>query len=295
MTEKPSESLNHWGTFPQRNKRHRFPGTKSGWLHVLVLALLSMGLWLNCGNQHSYEILDTPYQIVDQWGKSRAYTVYIPSSRKGIPLLVYFHGVMSDGFNSIPALADYTGSPVEETGLVEFCRRNHIMLLAPRPAYTYTFLNRRASGWLPFEREADGVEQLIDRIIKEYPVSAGEVYLAGISAGAGFCHHLANHRPGFYSAILSHSQGYVNEKNDLLKPGIPGPQFGVVFAYTRGDYDNLVDVCVGSERIYRQSGYQTVLLKNLAPINHSWDRESNRRFWRYLKKVGRHLDSTNVR
>lgn len=295
MIKKPSESLSHWGIFPRRNKRYRIRVPGFSLIPGLVLIFLFMGLCLSCGKRHSYRILDTPYQIIDQWGESRVYKLYLPPARTRIPLLVYFHGVMSPGFKDIPTLSQYTGSPVEETGLVEFCRQNHIILLVPRPAYTYTFLNRQASGWLPFERETDGVEKMIDRIVEKYPVSVEEVYLAGISAGAGFCHHLANHRPGYYRAILSHSQGYVSEDNNLLKPKIPGPQFGVVFGYTRGDYDNLVDICVRSERIYRQSGYRTVLLKNLAPLNHSWDRESNRRFWRYLQKVGRDSDSKNLR
>ena len=205
--------------------------------------------------------------------------------------MVYFHGVMSEGFKSIPALKNYTGSPVEQTGLIEFCKRQGIILLVPRSAYRYTFLDQEATGWLPFNKEIDGIEKMIDLVVEKYPVSSKDIYLVGISAGAGMCHHLANHRPDFYGAIFSHSQGYVNKNNRLLKPAVKGPGFGVVFCYTLGDYDNLIKICVESEKIYRQAGYLTVMLKNLSPESHSWDRASNRRFWRYLQKVKRQANS----
>ena len=240
-----------------------------------------------CGSKERYRIIETPHPVTDRWDNPRTYRLYLPPSGEKMPLVVYFHGIMSDGFKKIPSLRDYTGSPVEETGLIEFCRRRGIVLLVPRPAYHYTFLNQEATGWLPFEKEMDGIEKIIDRVVETYPISPKDIFLAGISAGAGLCHHLANHRPGFYSAILSHSQGYVDAENHLLEPSVKGPEFGTVFCYTRGDYDNLVQICIESERVYRRFGYRTVLLKNLAPETHSWDRASNRRFWRYLQRVKR--------
>ena len=287
MMKRPSESLNPWGTFPQRNKPNRFG--KPGWIPIFyfLIPLLVLSTWSGCGNPDAYQILDTPHQVIDQWGKSRVYTLYRPPGQKKFPLLVYFHGVMSDGFKSIPALKNYTGSPVEETGLIEFCKRQGIILLVPRSAYRYTFLNQEATGWLPFNKEIDGIEKMIDLVVEKYPVSSNAIYLVGISAGAGMCHHLANRRPDFYNTILSHSQGYVGQDNILLKPTVEGPRFGVVFCFTRGDYDNLIDICIQSEKIYRKSGYRTVLLKNLPPKSHSWSRESNRRFWRYMQNVGR--------
>jgi predicted esterase len=240
-----------------------------------------------CGQDRGYQVVDSPHPVVDRWGNPRTYRLYMPRSGTQAPLMVYFHGVMSDGFQNIPTLRGYTGSPVEETGLIEFCRRQGIILLVPRPVYRYSFLNQEATGWLPFEKEMDGIEKMIDLVVGKYPVSRQDIFLAGISAGAGMCHHLANHRPGFYSAILSHSQGYVDAGSHLLEPAVEGPQFGVVFCYTRGDYPDLIRICQESEKIYRRFGYRTVMLKNLSPENHSWDKESNRRFWRYLQKVKR--------
>jgi len=250
--------------------------------------ILILFVCLNCKDSASYQILKTPYPVVDRFGKNRSYQIFIPAEIQAqLPLLVYFHGVRSAEFKSIPALSNYTGSPVEETGLIGFCRINRIILLAPEPAYSYTFLDKISKGWLPFEKEMDGIEKLIDLVVKKYPIDQNKIFLAGISAGAGFCHQLANKRPDFYNAILSHSQGYVDEKGRILIPKVPGPQFGVLFCYTRGDYKNIIDITTNSEKKYRSLGYRTLLLKDLPPRTHRWSNGSNRRLWRYLQKVGR--------
>lgn len=289
MTRKPLKSWSRLATFPPTSSQDRSlfcPGLTGKPVAGLMVLMLLM-VFTGCHSHQEYQILDSPFPVTDRWGKERPYRVYLPPLKQKMPVLVYFHGVMSEGFKFIPSLKNYTGSPVEETGLIGFCRRNGIILVVPRAVYTYKFLGKTASGWLPFDRECPGIERIIDVLVKNVPVSEGQIFLAGISAGAGMCHHLANRRPGFYSAVLSHSQGYVDQDSRLLKPVVPGPQFGVVFAFTSGDYDNLIEICLASERIYREAGYQTVLLKDLPPKNHSWSKESNARFWRVMQAVGR--------
>jgi hypothetical protein len=288
MTKKPLKNWNHWGISPGKNNQFKSRvRLESKGLAVWLPAMLLLMLFSRCNSSQSYRMIDSPFPVTDSWGKARPYRVYLPPLDKPMPMMLYFHGVMSDGFKTIPSLKNYTGSPVEETGLIGFCKRNGIILVVPEAVYSYEFLGQAASGWLPFEKECPGIEKIIDVLVKRYPVSANHIYLTGISAGAGLCHHLANRRPWFYNAILSHSQGYVDRDSQLLKPAVPGPQFGVVFCYNRGDYKNLIDICLKSERIYREAGYRTVLLKNLPPENHSWSSGSNRRFWRYLLEVGR--------
>jgi pimeloyl-ACP methyl ester carboxylesterase len=141
-------------------------------------------------------------------------------------------------------------------------------------------------GWL-IDKEIDGVEKVIDTVIARYPVDRGRVFLAGLSAGAGISHYLANRRPGFYSAIVSHSQAYVSQAGMVLPPAVKGPQFGVVFCYNSGDYKNLIRICIDSERIYRASGYRTILLRDLPPQGHAWSAVNNGRFWKLLNRLGR--------
>jgi predicted esterase len=241
-----------------------------------------------CRRPETAAALRTPHAIKDRLGNQRTYRLFLPRvGKKSLPLLVYFHGVRSPGFRNIPTLKKYTGAPVEETGLIPFCRANGIVLLVPDALYEYQFLGCTARGWV-IAKETDGIEAMIDSVVQHYRVSRKQIYLAGLSAGAVFCHYLANRRPNYFDGIISHSQAYTSEQGAILQPARPGPQFGVVFAYNRKDYANLVAFCLESEQVYRHAGYRTVLLKDLFPEGHQWSAENNRRFWRWLQKLGRH-------
>jgi predicted esterase len=252
-------------------------------LGFLIFALAFHG----CKPSQSAKVLQTPYPVVDDSGNSRAYRLFLPANRGGQqPLLVYFHAVISPGFKMISSLKNYTGSPVEETGLIQFCRARGIILLVPTARYEYSFLNCRAVGWL-IDKEIDGVEKIINTVIARYSVDPRRVFLAGLSAGAGISHYLANRRPRFYNAIISHSQAYVNQEGEVLPPIEKGPQFGVVYCYNSGDYPDLIRICIDSERLYRENGYRTILLRDLPPRGHAWSSVNNGRFWRLLNRLGR--------
>ena len=241
-----------------------------------------------CGRPSAPEkVLATPFPVIDQLGNLREYRLFLPDqSGASFPLLVYFHGVISPDFKTIPSLKKYTGSPIEETEWIPFCRARRIALLVPEAKYEYTFLERRSKGWLT-EKELDGVEKIIDTVVERFTIDRNRIYLAGISAGAVFCHFLANNRPSYYSAIVSHSQAYVNERGEVLRPPIKGPQFGVVFCYNLGDYQQLIRFCIDSERLYRLEGYRTALLPDLPPRGHAWSASNNARFWKLLQRLGR--------
>lgn len=253
------------------------------WLGLLILALIIPG----CRPFQPAKVLQTPYPVVDDSGNPRAYRLFLPAaSGSRQPLLVYFHGVISPGFKRIPALKNYSGSPIEETGLIQFCRARGIILLVPTARYDYIFLGCRSVGWL-IDKEIDGIEKIIDTVIANFAVDPRRVYLAGLSAGAGISHYLANRRPYFYNAIISHSQAYINQAGEILPPVEKGPQFGVVFCYNLGDYPNLISICIDSERVYKENGYRTILLRDLPPQGHAWSSTNNGRFWKLLNRLGR--------
>jgi hypothetical protein len=254
---------------------------------VLLGASLALAISVSgCREARSAgQVLETPYAVTDDSGNAREYRLFLPARKGRIPLMIYFHGVISPEFKRIPSLKNYTGSPVEETGLIPFCREQGIALLVPKARYEYTFLKCRSAGWLT-EKEIDGVEKIIDAVVAHYPVDRGRIYLAGISAGAVFSHYLANRRPRFYDAVLSHSQAYVSPEGVVLRPGERGPRFGVVFCYNEGDYKNLIAFCVESERIYREDGYRTTLLRDLPPRGHAWSSSNNALFWKLLRSLG---------
>jgi len=255
-------------------------GLIAGGTAGLVLALAG------CRASRLGKVLETPFSVVDQAGNAREYRLFLPDVKGGqIPLLVYFHGVISPCFKRIPSLKGYTGSPIEETGLIPFCRSRGIALLVPRAKYEYTFLNCPSVGWLT-PKEIDGVEKIIDTVAARFNIDHRRIYLAGISAGAVFSHFLANRRPRFYSAIISHSQAYVSERGEVLTPAEKGPRFGVVFCYNIGDYQQLIQFCIDSEKIYRLEGYRTILLRDLPPKGHAWSSRNNGRFWKLLLRLG---------
>jgi hypothetical protein len=261
-------------------KTRRAAGHVAGFVAELILALAG------CRAPGPGKVLETPFPVVDQAGNAREYRLFLPVVKRGrLPLLVYFHGVISPCFKRIPSLKSYTGSPVEETGLVTFCQSRGIALLVPRAKYEYTFLNCPSVGWL-ISKEIDGVEKIIDAVAARFDIDGRRIYLAGISAGAVFSHFLANRRPRFYSAIVSHSQAYVSEGGEVLKPAEKGPRFGIVFCYNNGDYKQLVQFCIDSERAYRGEGYRTALLPDLPPKGHAWSSRNNGRFWKLLVRLG---------
>ncbi len=252
---------------------------------TLFIAVLIFSLW-SCRENRKYRILNNPYKIIDKSGKERNYRIFVPAGDQKVPLIVYFHGVMSEKFKKMSVLKNYTGSPVEETGLIEFCKKNSIALLVPEPAYKFKFLNVAARGWSPFKKETDGIEKMIDVVSEKLDILNGKIYLTGISAGAVFVNYLANRRPKLYESIISHSQGYIDEKNSLLNPQRRGKKFGVVLAYTRGDYKNLKDITEKTYINYKNAGYKVVILRDLPPKNHSWATSFNKKFWKLLLKTG---------
>ena len=259
--------------------------------YVVVCCLTFFTFWFSgCQKKPGQTVLNTPHKVVDSFGKQREYRLFYPIVNSGfrVPLLVYFHGVRSECFKQFPGLRNYTGSPVEETGLIEFCKNNNIALLVPEPAYEYKFHNCMCKGWSPFDKELDGVEKMIDLVVEKYSISEKRIFLSGLSAGAAFCFHIANRKPERYNSILSHGQGSLYEDLRYLMPTQPGPKFGVLLAYTKGDYKNLIEICQETEKIYKENNYKVLLLKDLPPENHRWSETSNELFWKYLNELGQY-------
>ncbi len=249
----------------------------------VILSVICL-LLISCGK--GFVKLKNPINIKDDYGKTRNYKLYIDTKLEDRPLFVYFHGVISKDFKTITALKSYTGSPVEETGLIEFCKKKKIALLVPEPSYEFRFLGKKAKGWSPFVKESNGIEKMIDGVVKKYCINRKKIFLLGISAGAVFSHFLANKRPSKYTAILSHSQGYTDESGKLLIPlKRNAKKFGVLFVYTKGDYENLKAICEKSYLNYKTKGYKTIILRNLPVMSHKWVNSYNSKFYLYLLKL----------
>jgi hypothetical protein len=127
----------------------------------MVYMIIFLAFVPTCKKIENYKILETPFSVIDKFGNKRTYTIYLPEKEihRKTPLLVYFHGVRSECFKKYAGLKNYTGSPVEETGLIEFCKSDKIVLLAPEPRYEYKFLNCRCKGWFLSIRKSMGLKR----------------------------------------------------------------------------------------------------------------------------------------
>ncbi len=281
-----------------------YPTVESVWIFIFCLSFFT---FFSCSKKQettSPQTLETPFEIIDNLGNKREYRVFVPASQQGegegkskrLPLVLYFHGVWSEEFKKIPALKNYTGSPVEETGLIGLSQGKEFFLVVPKAFYEVKALrSTTARGWKLGE-EIDGIEKIIDKVVMNYPIDTGKIYLTGISAGAVLCHYLANRRPGYYAAILSHSQAYTDEHGGgkVRTPAVKGPQFGVLFAYNDGDYANLIEYCLRSYRVYKEYGYRTECLKDLPPRGHAWSVKNNEKFWDLLQQLSPRASDNNT-
>jgi len=65
---------------------------------------------------------------------------------------------------------------------------------------------------------------MIDVVAARFRVSAKEIYLAGLSAGAVFSHYLANRRPFSTTALSPIPRPTPATKESILEPAVKGPQ-----------------------------------------------------------------------
>ncbi|HKJ80039.1 MAG TPA: prolyl oligopeptidase family serine peptidase [Prolixibacteraceae bacterium] len=107
-----------------------------------------------------------------------------PGSLEKAPLLVFLHGG-GEGGNNIEAVKKH-GLPM----LVENGKVFPFYILSPQNPYEKGFWDDRA------------VAELIDKIVKEYPVDESRIYLAGLSRGGYGAWRLAMNNPGRFAAML---------------------------------------------------------------------------------------------
>jgi pimeloyl-ACP methyl ester carboxylesterase len=257
------------------------------WVLFFCLSVIVLISLENCQSDNTFEpVVSSPLEIIDKNGWQRNFRLFFPEKKtSNLPLLVYFHAVASAEFaEKVPSLRHYHPSFIEVTGLIDFCREQKIVLLVPDALYEYDFLGCKAKGWV-IKDEMNGIEMMIDQVVEKYKLDKKGVYLAGISAGAVLSHYLANRRPKKYQAILSHSQGYDDGYANPKMPDNRGPKFGVLFVFNKGDYPNLIQLCLGSKKLYDQKNYKTQLIPDVLPQGHAWSAENNSLFWKTLREL----------
>ena len=214
---------------------------------------------------------------------SRSYKLYVPAGHKGrpLPLVVMLHGCTQspDDF----AAGTRMNALAEEFGC-----------LVAYPAQTSSANAQKCWNWFsPDDQQRDRGEPsliagIVRQIMRDHPVDASRVYIAGLSAGGAAAAIVAAAYPDLFAAVGVHSGLPVGAANDLpsafgaMRKGaktagrIARPVPAIVF---HGDQDSTVHPrnaeAVVTQATAAATGLRAAVQRGQTPGGHAYSRATH--------------------
>ena len=145
------------------------------------------------------------------------YTVYVPRSfRPGMPLVIELHGGSASG--------DYQTRSTAWAALAEL---NGFVVLYPSANY-YTSPEAKRPDWrcktAEYNADCDYIKHIADKVIEEYEIDKGRVYMSGFSIGDSMALVFASK----YGSMLAGLAGFcgpaeTEHLDERVFPGVPVP------------------------------------------------------------------------
>lgn len=198
-------------------------------------------------------------------GKSRTYSVFIPSSEGPLPAVVLLHGSGRNGQVMIDAWRDLAS-------------KEHFIIVAPD--------SFDPSGWSVKVDSPDFLHAVVEQVEAKHAVDTSRIYLFGHSAGAVHALVFAVIDSHYFAATAAHA--------GALPPGYEKPIFARVERRMRiaiwvGDRDQFfsVNAVTASKRLFEANGFD-VKLTVIPDHDHNYylvSDQVNAQAWEFLKKA----------
>jgi poly(3-hydroxybutyrate) depolymerase len=147
-----------------------------------------------------------------------------------IPLILHLHG-------SVP-FPDVPDVELENSGYRDLPGKYRVMVAAPRAAFNPTTRN---FDWDSFDSlvgcgstaadDVDFLNELLDRLLDDYPIDPQRVYIYGYSKGAGMAHRMACVNAERFAGIVA-GAGFTLGEPQLCAPSVP---ISVLQFHSKGD------------------------------------------------------------
>ena len=229
-------------------------------LALLLLLLLFVPLSIQAAN----EITKDRFQSE---GKQRSYYLFVPDSVKQttlVPLVVLLHGSGRNGLSLVERWKDLANS-------------EGFIIVGPDSS--------NGQSWRMPQDGPEFIYELVEMLIKKYPIAPERLYLFGHSAGAVFALDLGMLESEYFAAVAVHAGAWRTDQDYQF---IEGAKRKTPIRITVGDRDSFfpLESVRRTEKALKTRGFE-VVISIITDHTHNYYEiapDVNRDSWRFLKE-----------